>query len=165
MSGAALLTTFGLTRAAGDSPNPGGGFTHYRLLFTENEGNPYWATTVEFEIRDELDGPSLPLTKPGTPFASSASAPAANAFDGSYSTGWDGGSASGLTLPQWLGFQFDDPVTAVQFAIGGHSQYRASAAIKSGAIQGSNDGVAWTTILELVNEPAWGRGEKRVFTP
>lgn len=164
MSGLGLLTAFGLTRAAGDSPDPGA-YTHFRLLFTENWGNPYWTTTVEFEVRDELGGPSLPLTKPGTPFASSNPAISANAFDGSYSTGWDGGSGLGLTLPQWIGFHFDDPVSAVQFAIGGHSQYRANAAIKSGAIQGSNDGATWTTILGIVDEPAWGSGEKRVFTP
>lgn len=103
----------------------------------------------------------------GTPIAKdrlSSSYEAVNAFDGNNSTFWVSGSLD-ANMPSWIGYQFASAkaIKSVRFRYRSDG-FGVNEAPQALAIQGSDDGITWTTAWADYNEPAWSGGETRTYS-
>lgn len=142
-------------------------YTHYRLYVTRatRDGSDVQYCSVSELKMFTKDGENVTKRGGMTPICSAfgGSSYAQNAFDDNLNSIWhspSGGSA--VPLPQWIGFSLPESVVVTSVAIGNRRDY-ADLCVDF-EIQGSNDGVDWTTIKAFINvTDGWDRDNPQVF--
>lgn len=85
------------------------------------------------------------------------------AFDGLVSTSWS--SASGTTLPQWVGYEFVNPVSVAEVLLtAGDNSTRALRMPTSFTVDYSSDGTYWVTACTYAGLASWSVSESRAFS-
>ena len=109
---------------------------------------------------------TIPNTVSNVPQMTSLTAPSGTAFGSSsygttpawkaFNLGETGWVSDGSALPQWVGYEFDSPVTVMGYAIEAWwIDAYPSRSPKSWWFQGSNDGSTWDTLHQVSGFTAW----------
>jgi hypothetical protein len=169
MNGFGLGLTSLIRRVGGGGPGPEPGpvsATQWRLFVTEIvQPDSFWINLANIEMMEVVAGPNV--VAGGTATASSehsGGTAAANAFDGNISNVWS--SLSGQGGPQWVAYEFPDPVAIVEITIrAGDSIARRNRAPEDFEIQYfDTDTSTWVTVASYTGEPAWGTSEMRIYS-
>ena len=116
---------------------------------------------AEVEFLGSIGGTDLTGTAGGASFSSTAngSFPPANAFDDASGTLWISSNAA----PQYIGWDFgasnEQSPVSVTVTIPASSSYGFTDA----AVEASNGGGIYDTIIEITGESGWVSGEKRTY--
>lgn len=119
-------------------------YTYYRLLIYGDGGDA--VAVAELKFYDSTS--ALIPTTGGTSLASSTypGQPVANAFDGNASSFWNSNNTPTNAAPEWLRYQFASAVDVRSFTVQTRNDSFFYQGPSSFALQGSNDGTAWTTL-------------------
>lgn len=157
---------FATTLGAHAMPTPAS-FAYYRLHITGNQIDGQSMRLQEFELRTSVGGASVATG--GTALASSelsSTYSAAKAFDGNTGTRWisaSDGIPNAFDFPShWLQYQLTAAETVVEYALIGDDAGDNSPS--EWVLLGSDDGIVWTLLDEVVGEIGWGSGEERTYT-
>jgi hypothetical protein len=151
------------------SVNDAGGYgahAYWRFRWTDNYRGDY-AATVDLQFRSAPGGANRALHGlTGTALASSilsAAAAADKAFDGSELTFWHSDSGTVTAGVHWVGFHFTTPTVVSEVAeripSGGNYWMRT----KSGVVEYSDDGAAWSLAWTVSGQNA-AEGATSVYT-
>jgi hypothetical protein len=141
-------------------------YTHYKLTVTSNNGSVDAVSIGELL----LYGPSTAIprltsntTPAGTASSSDSLANAYKAFDGDYHSS-SVASQSAASFPVWWQYQFTAPVEIKSFALWAPFEDRGAEMPQAFSLQGSTDGIAWTTLSNAITtETNWHPGERRHY--
>ena len=152
------------------TPDPGVNQSrrYWRLLITKDQritgGGNYYCNVAELDL---LGGYGVENSYTGAAFSSTgnfsgATYDAAKAFDNNSGTPWSGDMNTDPAVnPRWLQCDFG---TAKQVYTVSITAYDASAP-RDFKIQYSDDGVVWTTFIEVTGQTGWTGGQTRTFDP
>lgn len=139
---------------------------YWRIHITANDGSPSYFGLSELELMDAVGGSDVTVSAENGTRASSSTHvnnpnSAGYAFDDSGGTGW----LSATAVTSWLQWDFGagNDKTIRQISIRGSFNV-PSASPKDFTIQGSADGITWTTVLTVTDQTGWtGAADKRTF--
>lgn len=154
-------------------PISGHRYWRINILSTRASAGQTWGTIQEIQFRDTLGGGSV--TTGGTAFATTSIvspgpgnySPYA-AFDG-VTTGnsesfWATPGSANFS-PCAVGYIFPAPVNIVQISLfSGSTPSRATRMPRDFTVDWSDDGAAWTTVLSVVDAPAFTAYSQQIFT-
>jgi hypothetical protein len=141
-------------------------YQYWRLNFNGVTNGSSLAAIAEVQFLDITPAP-ISLSG-GTASAStsfSGSFVAANAFDGNPATAWESSASPSSGSPQWLQYQFTGPVSVTSIAISVRNDSTAwtSQSPTAMQIQGSPDGITWTTIVSYTGIVWTSNGQVQTF--
>lgn len=148
---------------------------YWRVLITDNNGDPSYVTVVDLELRASVGGADQTnATEIGLAYSASTEVNAGNraglAFDNDYtSTKWASNGQPTVGSPQWIKVNFDisapydTKVYVREISIVGCITGQTAMAPKDFALQRSDDDSSWTTVMTVTGQTGWTAGERRNF--
>lgn len=138
-------------------------YRYWRILVSSNNGDANFLSISEVELRATIGGADV--TTPATTVTASSSYDATTlpklVVDNLHpSYGWMSDAYS--AYPRWLQFDLGSVVEIKSVSISASSTGGPTRAPKDFSIQGSNDGVNFTTVKSF-SSTGWGTSETRVF--
>ena len=138
-------------------------YRYWRLSISGQNGDTSYASLAEIQLRPVVGGATA--TTAQTPVSSSIASypghPPSNLVDGNLSTIWY--SASAPAFPFTVTLDLGTPTTINEVAICPYA-YATKLAPSSFAVQGSNDGVLFTTVKSFSGVNLWIADQLRTFT-
>lgn len=169
----ALLAHYGLLTQG--PIDPAVAARYWRLLITDNNGNPSYVTIVDLELRATVGGADqTDPTGVAVEYTALSEVNVSNratlSFDNDYSSSkWASAARPTVGSPQWIkanfdrSTPFDTKVFVREISIIGCVSGQTDMAPKDFALQRSDDDSAWTTVLMVTNQTGWTAGERRNF--
>lgn len=133
----------------------------YRLNVSAVNGGTF-LSIAEFALRETAGGDSLATGRARIYSTQSGTFLANNAFDSSLTTTWE--TASGTTTGS-IGIILPAKVAPVEFVLSCRSTTGREATMPMNfSLQGSTDGVTWTSIRAITSETGWTAGQSRTYS-
>jgi len=149
--------------ASGSSPAPIA-FRYWRLYLLNNNGDTNFMCVAEVELRLTVGGADV--TTSSTPVTGSsfydATYPPSNVVDGGLNLAGSWISAVGQTTNQWLRLDLATSKAVKQVQISAETT-NPTRAPKDIRIEGSSDGVNFTTVGTFLGNTNWGATPNRTF--
>ena len=147
---------------------------YWRVLFTDNNGDPSYVTVVDLELRATVGGADqTDASEIGMEYTASSMVNSSNnvemAFDNVPNSKWASNGRPTVGSPQWLKVNFDisapfdTKVYVREISIIGCITGQTAMAPKDFALQRSDDDSSWTTVMTVTGQTGWTAGERRNF--
>lgn len=133
--------------------------SYWRINVSANNGDTSFLAIAEMEMRASVGGADQCTGGSASASASDGTSPPSNAFDNDATTRW---STPSGTLTGWLAYQFASPVSVLEYTIQAHPTTPARSP-KNWAIEYSDNGVDWVSLISIENQAGWTGGEIRTF--
>lgn len=140
---------------------------YWRVKYDTNgaNGGRQCCNTFNVEMRTAKGGADV--TNGGTGIASSEcfGGSAAGAFDNDGGSYWH--DCCGDATAAWIGYDFGagNEKAIVEFTFEArHDGYAGDDSIRTGGLEWSDDGAAWTRAFSIPEQPGWNNSEVRVFS-
>lgn len=136
-----------------------GAYRYWRILVSSNNGDTNVLGIAEVELRGSVGGADLTASStPVTGSTNMADYEPTRTIDNDYYSWW----WAYTSFPQWLVFDLATSKDVKSIAITSISIFGSARAPKDFSIQGSNDGVNFTTVKSF-SSTGWAASETRVF--
>lgn len=146
------------------TPSGGSGHLFWRLYITANTGSNDFLNIASISYRSVAGGPDRTTPLGGWITASSfydSSSTPAMAFDRNDATGW--GSLNN-TKPQWISYQFQNPINIVEVALSPISYQPTIRSPGDFKIQYSDDYATWVDAASFTGVTGWVYGTAKIFS-